>query len=176
MFSQLFISPASVLSVLQCARQPEICRTFTKWHTSWFPWATSSYGNGNPHSSCTIIQPVGCTMSTGYRSLRVGIIDYFSYWRIWESEHVRKKLTELSDPILSARRDAVESEIGQQFHCALYFSPWNLLTSFLRLTFPCHRSTRLLPAVTLLAELLSFVFFSVQQFFFNRRDRWDWSG
>jgi len=162
MFFQLLISSASFLSLVQYARHSDICRTFTRWHTSWFPWSTYSYRNGNPHSSCMTIQPVGWTISTGYRSLRVEIIDYFCYWRIWESEHVRKNLADLSDPILSAHRDTVESEIGQQLYCALYFSPWNLLTSFLGLTFQFYRSTKLLPAVTLLAELLSFVFFSVQ--------------
>jgi hypothetical protein len=162
MFSQHFISSASVLSLVQCARQPEICRTFTKWHTSRLPSSTYSYRNGNTHSSCMIIQPVGCTISTGYRRLRVGIIDYFCYWRVWESEHVRRKLKELSDPKLSAHRDAVTFEIGHKLYCALYFSPWNLLTPFLGLTFQFYWSSRLLPAVTLLAKLLSFVFFSVQ--------------
>ena len=161
MFFPLFIS-SSVLSVAQCARQPEICRTFTKWHASWLPWSTYSYRNGNHHSSYMIIQPVGWTISRGYLSLRVGIIDYFCYWIIWESGHVRKMLTELSDPILSAQRGVVKPEIGQQLYSALYFSAWNLLTSFLGVTFQFHWSTSLLPAVTLVVELLSFVFFSVQ--------------
>jgi len=32
-------------------------------------------------------------------------------------------LTELPDPTLSAHRDVVKYEIGQQLYCALYFSP-----------------------------------------------------
>ena len=161
---------------MECARQPEFSRTFTKWHTSCLPWSTYSYRSGNRHSSYMIIQPVGCTISTGYRCLRVGIIDYFRYWIIWKSVHERKMLTELSDPILSAHRGVVKlsdpilsahrgvvkSEIGHQLYYALYFSLWNLLTSFLGLNFQFHRSTSLFPAVTLLVGLLSFVFFSVQ--------------